>query len=95
MKLDQNRHAIQALRPVNTETIAFDTSSKQSAVLSHHVVRLVATAACRVSVGENPVASTGCYLPAEAIEYWTVEPGERIAVTQVYGGGDIDITEMA
>ena len=61
-------------------------------------IRLVATAACWVAFGSNPIAASqgaGCiYLPAFTPEYFWVVVGERIAVIQDTGAGNLNIAEL-
>lgn len=61
-------------------------------------IRLVATSACWVAFGANPVAAasgaTSIYLPAFTPEYFWVNKGERIAVIQDAGSGLLNIGEL-
>ena len=61
-------------------------------------IRLVATAACWVAFGANPVAvasgATSIYLPAFTPEYFWVNRGERVAVIQDAASGNLNIAEL-
>lgn len=65
------------------------------------VVRLLCTSACFVAIGSTAadavVTATGTtsyYLPANAAEYFRVNPGANIAVIQASSSGTLYITEM-
>jgi hypothetical protein len=61
-------------------------------------IRVVATAACWIAFGANPVAaastSPSIYLPAFTPEYFWVNRGERLAVIQDSGSGSLNIGEL-
>jgi hypothetical protein len=59
-------------------------------------IRIAATSACRVVVGDGtPVATaTDAYLPANTVEYVQVTPGQRIAAIQESAGGKLSVTEI-
>ena len=60
------------------------------------VVRLCATAACHVRMG-NPSAtatSADMYIPANVPVYIEVAPGQKIAAIQNAAGGVLHVTEM-
>lgn len=61
-------------------------------------IRLVATTACWVAFGSNPVAASGVspsiYLPAYTPEYFWVLPGERVGVIQDLASGVLNIAEL-
>lgn len=84
---------------VGNQTI---TTSATSALLTNAfgtattVVRLCATAACHVRLG-NPSATavaTDMYLPANVPMYISVAPGQKIAAIQNAAGGVLHVTEM-
>ena len=66
---------------------------------STQLVRIVANEACHIKFGTTPVAAgTDPLLPANRIEHFGVEPGEKLACIQVAGGagaGFISVTEAA
>lgn len=61
-------------------------------------IRVVATSACWIAFGSNPVAAasspTSIYLPAFTPEYFWVNKGERVAVIQDSGAGILNIGEL-
>lgn len=60
------------------------------------VVRLVATAACHVKIG-NPTATATAsdpYLPANTPWFIEVAPGQKIAAIQNAAAGVLHVTEM-
>jgi hypothetical protein len=61
-------------------------------------VRVVATSACWIAFGSNPVAvasgSSSIYLPAFTPEYFWVNRGEKIAVIQDAASGNLNIAEL-
>ena len=61
-------------------------------------IRVVATSACWIAFGSNPVAvaatSPCIYLPAFTPEYFWVNKGERLAVIQDSGAGSLNIGEL-
>jgi len=68
---------------IRNQQISIAASSAQSGVLSDvtRFVRLHADAACRISVGSNPIASSASMrMGAGGTEYIGVTPGLKIAV---------------
>jgi hypothetical protein len=59
-------------------------------------VRLAATAACHYRIGNGTLTAVAAdpLLPAGAIEYVMVNPGESIAAIQDSAGGNLTITEL-
>jgi hypothetical protein len=61
-------------------------------------VRLVATSACWIAFGSNPVAvasgASSIYLPAFTPEYFWVNKGEKVAVIQDAASGNLNIGEL-
>jgi len=61
-------------------------------------IRVVATSACWISFGTNPVAaastSPSIYLPAFTPEYFWVNVGEKLAVIQDAGSGNLNVAEL-
>jgi hypothetical protein len=86
-------------RPVTTQKVTVSGSS--AAVASGfgnyvQVVRVVADAACHVALGTNPTATVNdMLLPANAAEYFSVSPGEKLAFLQASTGGNAYVTEMS
>jgi hypothetical protein len=61
-----------------------------------HVVRLTASVDCFIKLGPTGVvaANTDTFLPAGQTEYFSVNPGQKVAVIQSTAGGTLYITEM-
>jgi hypothetical protein len=58
-------------------------------------VRIEVTSAAYVKVGVAPTATTSDpYFPADAAEYITVAPGEKVSAIQVSGSGTLHVTEV-
>lgn len=58
-------------------------------------VRVVCTSAAYVKIGVNPTATTSdVYCPADGVEYFTINPGEKVSAVQVSAGGTLHATEI-
>lgn len=58
-------------------------------------VRIICTSAAYVKVGVAPTATTSdVYFAADALEYVTVAPGEKVSAVQVSAGGTLHVTEI-
>lgn len=86
-------------RPGTTQTV---TISGTSAAVSNafgsstHTIRIVSTTNCHYTLAGTPTATTSHpYLPAGAIEYIDVSPGEKIAFIQNAAGGTAYVTEVS
>jgi len=88
------------LTPATNQTI---TTGAVSVLLTNPfgtyttVVRLCATAACHIKIG-NPTATATTsdpYLPANTPWYIFVAPGQKIAAIQNAAGGVLHVTEMS
>lgn len=56
-------------------------------------IRIVANSACHYSIAGTPVAVvTDAFLPANWVEYVTVNPGEKISAIQAATGGLVTAT---
>lgn len=72
-----------ARRPGTTQTVAIGASSTQSAAFNAatRFIRLHTDAICSTAVSDNPTATTASErMPADAVEYFSVRPGDKIAV---------------
>lgn len=59
-------------------------------------VRLYATSDCRIRFGKTPTAlATDTYLAGGGAEYFTVNPGEKVACIQVSSSGTLNVSECA
>lgn len=82
---DESGASLQAMKlpPLAHATVAIGGASAQSAafVAGTKIIRVACDAACHISYGVNPVATTSsAYLPANAVEYFGVEAGGKLAV---------------
>lgn len=91
--------AFQAIYQGTVQNVSIGASSVQSTAVGEgtKVVRLVATSACYVLVGDNPTvsASNGTYLAAGQPELVGIKPGQKVAVIQASSGGSLNMTEGA
>jgi len=69
--------------PGTTQVVTYTTASVQSNAFAAttRFVRLASDAPCCLAYGSNPTATTsGMRLPSEAVEYFGVTPGDKLAV---------------
>lgn len=84
-----------------SDFVAIGATSAQSAAFSSHCqeVRIVCTSDAWIKFGVNPTAAAtdnnGLYMPAGAIEYFHVTPGEKVAVIQDTAAGSMCVAEMS
>lgn len=93
---DDESRVIPAVFPGNSQRVAIGASSVQSSAMGETtgLVRLTGSSDCYVSFGSNPTATTSSlYLPAGAIEYFGINPGDKIAVLQASTAGYLNIVE--
>lgn len=58
-------------------------------------VRVVATTAAYVTIAKAPTATTShVYIPAAAVEYFTITPGEKVSAIRVADDGVLHVTEI-
>jgi len=73
-----------AKMPSNVDqTVTIGATSAQSSAFqaSTNLIRVVADATCAIAIGANPTATaTNLFLPANVVEYFEVQPGNKIAV---------------
>lgn len=86
----------QASRIGVTQTIAYDSSVGATNVfgVETYQLRLVANSACCYRIGDGVQTATNAdnYLPANAIEYVIVTPGQRIAAIKAATNGLVTAT---
>ncbi len=76
------------------------TAAASTSVVSSQVykIRAVSDVATYISIGEEPVASAigSAYLPANAPEYFTITPGQKVSFRQSAGtaSGTAFVTEI-
>ena len=88
-----------------TQAIAYDASAAIANAFGPETyqVRLVANSACCYRIGDGAQTATTAdpFLPANAIEYVIVSPGQRISAIKAIGGlitataGTLWVTEMS
>ena len=60
-----------------------------------NVVRIVTTTDAFIAFGSAPTATTAdVYIPQNTIEYFTINPGEKVSAVQLSSGGTLYVTEM-
>ena len=98
---DQLNHAIQALLPSTTQTVAISgTSAATTNALSKNtvVIRVLATTACFINIGTGTPTATTANTPiaANIPEYFRVNGFQTIKVAgiQLSASGNLYITEM-
>ncbi len=95
-----------ASRITTTQTIAFNASTAIANPFGSETfqIRLAANSACCYRIGDGPQTATAAdvFLPANRVEYVTVNPGQRIsAIAAATNGlvtstpGTLWITEMS
>jgi len=78
-----------------SQNIASGAGSTQSTAFGPQTyqVRVVATAAVNIRIGENPTAvATDSLLPANFPDYFAVTPGQKLAAI---GTATVNLTEMS
>lgn len=93
---DGNGHAIQAMRPIASQSVAIGGTSAQSTAMDSDVVRVCSTVDCFIEIGANPtaVAGTSMFLPLGMPEYIHINRNDKVAVIQATTGGSLYITRM-
>ena len=74
---------VAALPALVEQTVAIGGTSEQSSAFSTRtrVIRVHTDAICSILVGSNPTATAAkLRLPADAVEYFAVQPSDKLAV---------------
>ena len=84
---DEDAKTVQAAKnpPVTDQTVTFTTTT-QSATFNGKtkLIRIACASASHYLVGANPTATTSkALLPANTVEYLSVNPGDKIAFVDV------------
>lgn len=59
-------------------------------------VRVVVTTDAYIVIGSSPTATANDpFLPASSVEYFSINPGEKVSAVQVSSGGVLHVTEIA
>jgi len=92
------RGDIQAFYPSTTQVVAYTgTSAASSNAFSDdtRLVRVVATTDCHITFAGTPTATTSHpFLPANTVEYFIVNGGQKIAAIRSAVSGNLYVTEM-
>lgn len=97
MPRDENNVPLPIPRWGASQDVAFTDEAALSTAFaaSTRVLRLVATADCRIAIGSAPVATAAStLLPAGAVDFVTLEKGDRVSVLQEVAAGKLNITEL-
>jgi hypothetical protein len=83
----------------DSDVVAYTTSSVQSAAVpaNFYEIRVVCTSNAWINIGTDPTATAGddsLYMPAGLVEYFHVSPGQKVAVIQDSGGGNLVVGFM-
>lgn len=85
-----------AARNSTTQAVAYTGTAAASADAfgsQTRQIRVVANSACHIVVGGTPVAAvTDPFLPANWVEYLTVNPGEKISAIRAASDGLVTAT---
>lgn len=97
---DQFGAAIPVIYPGLSQTVAFTTTSTQSAAVNGQttIIRVLALGAdCRIAIGANPTAdSSSTPVMARVPEFFAIRPNEKLAVIREGAtDGTLNITEGA
>lgn len=58
-------------------------------------VRVMATTDAYIVIGSSPTATANDPpLPANSVEYFSINPGEKVSAIQVASGGTLHVTEI-
>lgn len=79
-----------------SQDVAIGAASAASTAVSSETfkIRVKVTSDCRVRISQAPTAvSTDTYMSAGDVEWFTCNPGEKIACIQVSGAGIMNVTE--
>lgn len=86
-----------SLRNGTTQAVAYTGTAAASATAfgaQTRVIRIVANSACHYAISGAPVAVvTDAFLPANWVEYVTVNPGEKISAIKAATAGLITTTD--
>ena len=76
-----------------TSTSTANTTAFQAGT---NMVRVVATTSCHIKFAGSPTATTSdAKLPPNVVEYFTVNPGEKIAAIRTSTSGTLSVCEVS
>ena len=88
--------SFQSIIPGFSYTISFSAASATSPAVESDtdVVRVFSTEDCFLKFGSSPTATTSdMFLPAGIVEYFGMNPGDKIAVIRSVNNGLLYVTE--
>lgn len=82
-----------------SDVVAYTGTSVQSVVVPTSIfdIRVVCTSNAWINIGANPTAAAAdnsLYMPAGVVEYFHINPGEKVAVIQDSAGGNMVVGFM-
>jgi len=80
-----------------TQNVAYSTTAgtiTNALGAQTYKVRVVTTTDAFITTDGTTATSAGAYLPALAVEYFTVSPGQKISAIQVSAAGTLYVTEI-
>lgn len=82
---------LDAARLGTTQTVAYTgtaAATTNAFAAGTRQIRVTANSACHVAISGSPTATvSSAYLPAGAVEYFTVNPGEKISAIRAATAG--------
>ncbi len=87
---------IPAIQASTHQVVSTSITSAQSSAFgaSTTLVRIVSDVACFIKFGSSPTATTSdILLPANTVEFWTVDPSTKVAAILASGTGSLYVTE--
>jgi hypothetical protein len=93
---DVNGQPMQAVGLGASQVVAIGGASAQSVAMGFatRLARMVATVDCHIAIGADPTATTtSTFLPAGVPEYFEIREGQKVAVIQSTGPGNLFVTE--
>ena len=80
-----------------TQNVAYSTTAgtiTNALGAQTYKVRVVTTTDAFITTDGTTATAAGAYLPALAVEYFTVSPGQKVSAIQVSAGGTLYVTEI-
>jgi hypothetical protein len=88
----------QAIELSNPQKVSYTGTAAASSAFKNatSIVRVIATTDCFILFGADPTATTSShYLPANAVEYFAVQPDSlwKVSVVRLTSSGDLYVSE--
>lgn len=81
-----------------TQNVAYTASAgtiSNAVGAQTYKVRVVATTAAFITIGNSPTATTSdTYMPAGIPEYFTITPGQKVSAIRASADGTLYVTEI-